>query len=204
LLLSFGGGSSDPLQLPFPYDNGTIHGRSEDAALRTATSPAAAVPLFVIAAVPPPDAGPFLPKANRLTRSEVVRTREAMFMRLHVAVFALLLSPAFAYAQAHSVATSDDLSMGVSADGGVTSVRIGDADLPLRGAGRFSLADYQRQPEPVNLITNPGFEQGTADWGLLPSQHLDREVAHSGAASMRIEIPGPEAGKSSLGTTVSV
>ncbi|MCD6362038.1 MAG: carbohydrate-binding family 9-like protein, partial [Armatimonadetes bacterium] len=60
------------------------------------------------------------------------------------------------------------------------------------------------EPELINLVPNPGFEQGTANWTISGTQHIDRSVAHTGHASMRLEVKGPEPGRANLGTTVPV
>ncbi|MBI2301904.1 MAG: hypothetical protein HYU66_23625 [Armatimonadetes bacterium] len=122
----------------------------------------------------------------------------ALRLLLLVCVAALPL-----HAQDLIVRTGDGLGLRVSPAGLVTAATLGNAALPLKGAGGFAVADLQNQPEPVNLVANPGFEDGPAGWALNATQSLDDTVAHGGKASARIRV-GPEQGSSSLGCEVPV
>ena len=106
-------------------------------------------------------------------------------------LLACLVLSASAGAQNASVATQDGLRLELSPAGRVTSLRIGSTDLPMKGQGGFAIADFRNQPEPVNLVPNPGFEEGTTGWRLGKGQALDTTVSHSGKASARLEVPGP-------------
>jgi hypothetical protein len=85
------------------------------------------------------------------------------------------------------------LSIRVGADGGVDGVAVGERELPMLGKrGGFTARLAGGNP---NLVENPGFEQdddgdGTPDgWRLQSGRSrpvLDREVAHGGAASLRL------------------
>ncbi len=105
---------------------------------------------------------------------------------------------------AASLATDDGLRLEISGEGRVTALRIGQTVLPMKGHGGFALADFHRQSEPLNLVPNPGFEEGTKGWQLAAGQSLDAHVFHSGGASVRLEVPGPKPGMSNLGTVVPV
>ncbi len=72
------------------------------------------------------------------------------------------------------------------------------------GGGQFSLCDYHKQPEPVNLVPNPGFEEGAEGWTLVSAATLDEEIAHSGNRSVRLHIPEGQPGNANLGVTVPV
>ena len=99
---------------------------------------------------------------------------------------------------------TDGLRLEISGQGRVTALRIGQTVLPMKGQGGFALADFHRQPKPLNLVRNPGFEEGTKGWHLAAGQSLDTHVFHSGGASVRLEVPGPKPGMSNLGTVVAV
>jgi hypothetical protein len=127
-----------------------------------------------------------------------------------LAIVALLLAaaslagPASRDAWAASVASGNGLRLEFSSRGRVTGLVIGQTALPVRGEGGFALADFQNQPEPVNLVPNPGFEAGVAGWHLARGQSLDRQVFHSGAASVRLDVPGPQTASSNLEVIVPV
>ncbi|MBM4087577.1 MAG: hypothetical protein FJ272_22530, partial [Planctomycetes bacterium] len=109
-----------------------------------------------------------------------------------------------AHAQPLAVQTSDGLRLELSAKGQVAACQVGEQKLPLTGPGGFSVIDYQNQPTPPNLVPNAGFEEGAQGWSLAKGQEIDKTVAHSGAASVRITVPGPEPGSSSVGRTIEV
>ncbi len=124
----------------------------------------------------------------------------------------LLVAPTFvailAYTglpcSAASLETGDGLRLELTDGGQVSGVSCGETDVPTTGLGGFFLADFADQPEPVNLVVNPGFEQGQEGWTFAGGQSLDTEVFHSGAASARLQVPGPEPGRSNLETGVRV
>lgn len=118
------------------------------------------------------------------------------------AVLATILADAALLAA--PLSTGDGLAVDLTDTGEVTAIRIGATALALRGAGGFAIADFQSQPEPANLVPNPGFEEGAAEWALAPTQTLDTAIARSGKASVRLQIPGPEPAQSNLGTVVPV
>ncbi|MBD3292524.1 MAG: hypothetical protein GF393_06340, partial [Armatimonadia bacterium] len=72
------------------------------------------------------------------------------------------------------------------------------------GGDEFSLCDYANQPEPENLLPNPGFEEGAEGWSIPATGSLDAEVAHSGERSVRLHVPHGAPGKANLGITVDV
>ncbi|MGD9497825.1 MAG: sugar-binding protein, partial [Armatimonadota bacterium] len=74
----------------------------------------------------------------------------------------------------------------------------------LGAPGGFALCDYAKQPEPVNLIPNGGFEEGAQGWSLGAGQTIDEDIAHSGRRSVRLSIPAGEPGRSNVGVTVAV
>jgi hypothetical protein len=121
-----------------------------------------------------------------------------------VILMACLLFSSAASAQNASVATQDGLRLELSPAGRVTSLRIGPADLPMKGQGGFAIADFRNQPEPMNLVPNPGFEEGTKGWRLARGQALDTSVSHSGKASARLEVPGPAPASCNLEVIVPV
>ncbi len=109
-----------------------------------------------------------------------------------------------ATAQSLTVATGDGLSLELSPKGRVTGLAIGKTKLPLRGAGGFAIADFHNQPEPKNLVPNPGFEAGREGWGLGKGQAIVHDITHSGQAAVRLEVPGPQPGSSNVGCLVPV
>lgn len=126
-----------------------------------------------------------------------------MFRSRHICVL-LVAFLAEAALVAAPLSTGDGLAVDLADTGQVTAVRIGATALPLRGAGGFLIADFNHQPEPANLVPNPGFEQGTAGWPLAASQSLDTTVVHAGRASVRLQVPGPAPAQSNLGVVVPV
>ena len=93
---------------------------------------------------------------------------------------------------AATLKTGDGLTLNVSDTGRVTTMGIGNTPLPLKGQGGFAIADFKHQPAPVNLIPNGDFENGSTGWSLDKYQSLDTTIAHSGKASVRLAVPGPE------------
>jgi len=100
--------------------------------------------------------------------------------------------------------TNEGLRLEFSDQAQLTRVDIGSTTLPLKRPGGFSVADHQRPPALVNLVPNPGFEEGTQGWRLEKGQTLDTTIAHDGRASMRLEVLGPEPGTTNLGATLPV
>ncbi len=119
-------------------------------------------------------------------------------------IVTLVISAISASAADLTLKTKAGLAMRISPTGEVTAAQIGTVELPLAGVGGFSIADFQNQPEPQNLVPNPGFEQGAEGWNLRPGQSLDERVFHSGERAVRLEVPGPEPGSSNVGYTVPV
>ncbi len=119
-----------------------------------------------------------------------------LFLRMNGTSLLLLLT--LSPAAAVPLKSADGLAIELSPAGRVTAIRAGATALPLKGDGGFSLADFQNQAEPVNLVPNPGFEEGTKGWALEAGQALDAAVFHSGRASVRLEIPGPAPARSNL------
>lgn len=117
---------------------------------------------------------------------------------------AAMLSLAASAGMAATIATGDGLSLDVTASGAVTGVRMGDADLPVSGEGGFAVADFANQPELQNLIANPGFEDGATGWSLVGTQSIVEEGAHTGNRCALINVAGPDASSSSLGTQIPV
>ncbi|MGE5531231.1 MAG: hypothetical protein ACM3VW_03805, partial [Bacteroidota bacterium] len=120
---------------------------------------------------------------------------------------ALALALAFLAVTAGYAATiksGDGLTLNVSDAGRVTSLGIGNTPLPLKGQGGFAIADFKHQPAPVNLVPNADFENGSTGWSLDKYQSLDTTIAHSGKASMRLAVPGPEPLQTQLMTVVPV
>ena len=107
-------------------------------------------------------------------------------------------------AVAASVKTGDGLSLDLSPAGRVTALAVGKVALPLKGEGGFALADFKHQPEPTNLVPNPGFEAGETGWRLGKGQAFDTAVAHTGRASVRLEVPGPTPAESTVEVFVPV
>ncbi len=98
----------------------------------------------------------------------------------------------------------DGLRVEFSEQGRIARMNIGATALPLKGTGGFAVADYECPPALVNLVSNPGFEEGVQGWRLEKGQTLDATVAHGGRASMRLEVPGPQPGTTNLGIVVPV
>jgi hypothetical protein len=101
----------------------------------------------------------------------------------------VLFASAAATAEAAPLQTASGLRMELSPSGRVTGLQIGPTTLTLRGTGGLALADFQDQPQPANLVPNPGFEAGVAGWHLDKYQSLDTQVAHAGHASARLTVP---------------
>ena len=121
-------------------------------------------------------------------------------LRIIVPLLALANMPG----QAATLETGDGLGLELSTSGRIAGLRIGRAALPLKGQGGFALADFLHQPEPDNVVPNPGFEDGAKGWGLGKGQAIDAQVFHSGRASVRLEVLGPEPGRSNVGCMVPV
>lgn len=122
-------------------------------------------------------------------------------MRIHF-LLAHFLSLTFAVtsisARAAVLESGDGVRLELSSQGRITGLRIGETALPLRTPGGFSIADFHDQPKPVNLVPNPGFEEGEKGWRLAKGQSLDHKVAHSGNRAARLEVAGPEPATSNL------
>ena len=99
--------------------------------------------------------------------------------------------------------TTDGLAVRLDGSGAIGRVRVGGSDLPLAGPGGFFVADVARIPvRDVELLPNPGFETLAAGqptgWSVGHDWTVDTTVAHSGKASMRVEVPGQKAASSGL------
>ncbi len=108
------------------------------------------------------------------------------------------------HSRAADVTATDGLRLSFTDKGRVASLRLGDLQLPLLAPGGFSVIDYQDQPQPQNIVANPGLEEGLQGWNLLAGQEIDKTTAHTGAASVRISIPGPKPASSSVNRTIDV
>ncbi|MGD9497241.1 MAG: hypothetical protein AB7Y46_13160, partial [Armatimonadota bacterium] len=122
-------------------------------------------------------------------------------MRAAILICVSMAWTTMAAAQPLSVQTGDGVALAVDGSGAVTSLRIGGTEL-LGAPGGFALCDYAKQPEPVNLIPNGGFEEGAQGWSLGAGQTIDEDIAHSGRRSVRLSIPAGEPGRSNVGVTV--
>jgi len=114
------------------------------------------------------------------------------------------LARSAACAEELDLRTGDGLSLSLSTDGKVADVTTGDRRLGLKGEGGFAVADFQNQPEPVNLVPNPGFEDGAKGWRLGKGQTIDREIVHAGGASVRVHVPPDEPRSSNVECRVPV
>ena len=118
----------------------------------------------------------------------------------NAALTAFALLSLAARAAPEEIATTDGLRLQLSPSGQVTSVRIGDTGLRLAGPGGAFVADYKAKQENPNVVPNAGFEDGARGWRLAnATQSLDRDVAQSGKASVKLHVPGPRAGTNNLG-----
>ena len=127
-----------------------------------------------------------------------------MSLRLVISGLIVHVGVAAAAASTASLETGNGLRLELSAQGRVTSLHVGRTVLPLKGAGGFALADFQDQPKPLNLVPDPGFEEGAEGWRLAKGQSLDTRVFHSGKTSAKLEVPGPEPASSTLEVVVPV
>jgi len=100
--------------------------------------------------------------------------------------------------------SKDGLRLEFSEQGRVSRVVVGSTAIPLKGTGGFAVADYQCPPAVVNLVPNPGFEEGVQGWRLEKGQTLDTAVAHGGRASIRLHVPGPRPDTTNLGIVIPV
>ena len=117
-------------------------------------------------------------------------------------VLTLLLAAPGALVRTDSVESVDGVRLDLSPQGKITGIRIGETVLPLVAAGGFSIADFGAQPAPVNLVPNPGFEEGAKGWRLSKGQSLDAGILHSGRNSIKMEVPGPQPATSDLEVVV--
>lgn len=117
---------------------------------------------------------------------------------------ALVLSWQGVCAAGEVIQGQDGLRVEFSEQGRIECVAIGSTTLPWEGTGGFSVADHQCPPPLVNLVPNAGFEDGLQEWKVEKGQTLDTAVAHSGRASIRLEVPGPQPGTTNLGVVIPV
>ncbi len=100
------------------------------------------------------------------------------------------------WATAIEVTTTDGLTLGLGVDGAVVSCRIDGRELLRPGvSGGIFVADVKDiATRNDSLGDNLSFERSLAGrpsgWKMGRYWHLDRSVAHTGAASMRVSIPG--------------
>ena len=111
----------------------------------------------------------------------------------------MLLCSAGAWAL--DLSTTDGLALRMDSSGAISHIRLGGSDLPLTGPGGFYVADVARIPvHDTELLSDPGFETLAAGqptgWNVGHDWTVDTTVAHSGKASMRVDIPGPKAASS--------
>jgi len=96
------------------------------------------------------------------------------------------------------IATGDGLSLGLDATGAILHCQVDGRELLRPNAkGGFFLADVSALPGPDReLINNGSYEQVDAappvGWESGPEWTVDRQIAHTGTASMRVCIPGPD------------
>jgi hypothetical protein len=119
-------------------------------------------------------------------------------------VFVATLGFAGGPASAARLETGNGLALDFSPAGQVTRLAIRGARLPLVSPGGLAVADFADQPKPVNLVPNPGFEEGTAGWRLDRWQTLDTQMAHGGRASVRLTVPPGEPRSTTLEVRVPV
>jgi len=93
---------------------------------------------------------------------------------------------------AFSISTDDGLSLTLSEDGQVTALAMDGDPLPITPAPALWVRDMSAagQVSEPNLVTNPGFEDGEADWrmGLQVGTDiaLTDSVSHSGGWSLEM------------------
>lgn len=122
--------------------------------------------------------------------------------RLALPLWVVLLGAATA--QPTALRTDDGLLLQFADDGRIAALQAGDDALTLLSDGGFFLVDHKDQPEPVNLVPNPGFEQGTTGWLLASGQTVDEQTVHSDRRAARLHVPAAAAAMSNLGVTVAV
>ncbi len=107
-------------------------------------------------------------------------------------------------AGAATVKTGDGLAVEVDRQGLISGASVEGQAVPVKGAGGFSVSDFTVEREFINIVPNPGFEDGDEGWLLADTQSFDEEVFHSGSRSVRLRIEPPDTGKSNLETRVPV
>ncbi len=116
------------------------------------------------------------------------------FIRRPATLCFLCLCPV--WAAAAEIVTDDGLALTFGAGGEVISCRIDGRELLRIGVpGGVFVADVKGIPSREDLMAeNLDFEDIQAGkpvgWDVGPGWQIDRQVAHSGAASMRVSIPG--------------
>jgi hypothetical protein len=97
--------------------------------------------------------------------------------------------------------TTDGLTVELDSSGAVLGLRIGGEAHALTGPGGFFVADAAPVPTRDNeLLPNPGFEVlangAPTGWVFSPRWSVSTESPHSGKTCMRVEVPGPQPGRS--------
>ena len=145
-------------------------------------------------------------KSTASADSEIVRgdiLKNARLQRLRsvlrwLLVITCTVSLGRAQTVASEIATQDGLRLNVGDAGEVVSCRVDGRELLRKGArGGFFVADVQDiAARDELLVDNGSFEQVEAEkpvgWSVGQDWQLDRQVARSGAVSMRVSVSGPK------------
>ncbi len=132
------------------------------------------------------------------------RVRVAVTMLAIIIVVALCAR----WAKATEIATDDGLTLGFGPDGEVVSCRIDDRELLQTGAhGGLFVADVLDVPSREDsLADNLGFEEIRAGrpvgWDVGYRWQVDRQVAHTGQVSMRIDADESYSGSVAINVPV--
>ncbi|MEJ2704247.1 MAG: hypothetical protein P8Z79_17565 [Sedimentisphaerales bacterium] len=109
---------------------------------------------------------------------------------------------------ATEVTTNDGLVLGFGPGGEVASCRVGDRELLLPGEhGGLFVADVEDIPAQDDpLGDNPSFERietgKPVGWDVGHDWSLDQQVAHTGRASMRVNVPDSYSGSLAMDVQV--
>ncbi|MFQ5342320.1 MAG: hypothetical protein ACE5F6_12310 [Anaerolineae bacterium] len=117
---------------------------------------------------------------------------------LLILVLCTVLAGQAASSSDYTLTTADDLALGLSADGQVTSLQIDGTELVSLSAPALLLRDLSQAGSitATNLLTNPGFEDGFAGWTEVLSsgpitaavvEHLSRHGAMSQVLQFSLE-----------------
>jgi len=97
--------------------------------------------------------------------------------------------------ETYAISTADGLSLTLSADGQVTSLRIDENELVSDPAPALWLRDLSDAGSVItpNLVTNAGFEEGLAGWTQIANSGLEVSVVvsptHSGGGALELTNP---------------